>query len=30
MNQYGKILLGVFTTAILVGCTKKEASSEQT
>jgi len=30
MNQYGKILLGVVTTAILVGCTKKEASSEQT
>ncbi|MFV5363438.1 ABC transporter substrate-binding protein [Acinetobacter oleivorans] len=28
MNHYGKILLGVFTTAILVGCTKKEASSE--
>jgi len=30
MNQYGKILLGVVTTAILVGCTKKEVSSEQT
>lgn len=28
MNHYGKILLGVFTTAILVGCTKKEASPE--
>ncbi|USP42025.1 ABC transporter substrate-binding protein [Acinetobacter sp. XS-4] len=30
MNQYGKILLGVVTTAILVGCTKKETSSEHT
>ena len=30
MNQYDKILLGVVTTAILVGCTKKEVSSEQT
>ncbi len=28
MNHYGKILLGVFTTAILVGCTKKETSPE--
>ncbi|WP_151768164.1 ABC transporter substrate-binding protein [Acinetobacter oleivorans] len=28
MNHSGKILLGVFTTAILVGCTKKEASPE--
>lgn len=28
MNHYGKILLGVFTTAILVGCTKKEAAPE--
>jgi sulfonate transport system substrate-binding protein len=28
MNHYGKILLGVFTTAILVGCTKKEALPE--
>lgn len=28
MNHYCKILLGVFTTAILVGCTKKETSPE--
>ncbi len=28
MNHYGKILLGFFTTAILVGCTKKETSPE--